>query len=540
MYGGYAFGAVVNVITRHTNAIAVHANTLRNRMAELSIDTGEDTPVVARLNAALQTSPNSGIISGNDGTGTISAPGSISYAPGIVNDKKSNRHLNLDMTWRGFNLNVRHSKNTTYDAFGLNTLLNPSNQAGYATHQQTDYSLDHTWLWGKQQLKVVVGDQIKGYTEYYPSFPAGSIVFGTAYPNGATMNNHFSESRKNIDVEWQRKSWVSHDLLLGASFNTTKTYDIWSRTNVTPFFFQPRNGFQYNVGANNWLKESFTRTEKSLYGQDEWHLNEDLTITTGVRIDRFNDVGSNVSPRLAAVYSINSRHILKTQFATAFRPPSAIEMYMTGAVGGASNPNLKAEISKNYDLSYIFKEGFTTIRSSLTYSTLKNLIGFDTTAGFLNNINSGRRVGAEMEGQTLLFEKLRVDGNISYQKTHDNSTGIDSVNTVRWLANGHLAYQPISDNTVHLWSQYTGTRARAVFDPRGAAPSSIVWNASVQQKNFLIKGMSLSFGVRNIFDRAVRYPSPAYDFGGGFIAQTYANDFPEVGRRGWLFVRYEM
>jgi len=41
MYGGYALGAVVNVITRRANAVAVHSTTLRNRMAELSVDTGD-------------------------------------------------------------------------------------------------------------------------------------------------------------------------------------------------------------------------------------------------------------------------------------------------------------------------------------------------------------------------------------------------------------------------------------------------------------------------------------------------------------------
>ncbi|MDQ6975752.1 MAG: TonB-dependent receptor [Mariprofundaceae bacterium] len=538
MYGGYALGAVVNVITRHANAIAVHSNTLRNRMVELSLDTGDETPVVARLNAALQTSPNSGVISGADGTGVFSNPGSFSYAPGIVNDKKRSQNLNLDVDWRGFTFHARHSKNTNYEAFGLNYLLAPSSQAGYLTHQQTDYALDHTWSWGEQQqLKIGVGEQRKAYTEYLVLWPKGTTAFGAVSQNGIISNSHYSERRTNADIEWQRKSWANHDLLLSATFNITKAYDIWTRNNFNFTTLQPINGWQNGTGANNWLKEGIKRTEKAMFGQDEWHLTEALTITTGIRFDSFNDVGSNVSPRFAAVYNMNNHHILKAQFATAFRPPSAFELYLQGVEKG--NQNLKAEVSRNYDLGYVYKEGSTTIRGVLAYSTLSNFINRDVNK-VMQNMNSGRRIGLELEGQTLLFKNLRVDGNVSYEKTHDNVTATELVGAVRWLANAQLAYQPMSNNTVHLWLQYMGKRARAAFDPRKAAPSNMVWNMSLQQQDFLIKGISLSFGIRNIFDRAVRYPSPAYNFGGGFIAQTYANDFPDIGRRGWLLVRYEM
>jgi len=489
--------------------------------------------VTVRLNAAMQTSPNSGIISGIDATPAFTSPGSVSNAPGIVNDKKNNRHLNVDVGWKGFGFHARHNNNTIYDAFGVSFLLPNPGQAGYLTNQQTDYSLDHTWSWDKQQIKIGVGDQLRSYTDYYLIFPVGSIVFGTAYPNGTRMNNHYSENRKNVDLEWQRKSWANHDVLLGATFNVTKTYDTWTRTTHDINTLQPINGWQYNTGPNNWLKENITRTEKSLYGQDEWHITKGFTLTTGLRLDRFNDVGSNLSPRLAGVYNINNRHIFKAQFATAFRPPTAYEMYIR--VG--RNPNLKAETSKNYDLGYIYKEGYTTIRASLAYSILENLISSQNNNAVSQNQNAGKRMGVELEAQTLVLNSIRVDGNVSYQKTHDNATGGEFLDAVHWLANAHLTYQAMSNNAIHLWSQYMGKRARVAGDVREPAPSSMVWNMSLQQQNFIMDGVTLSLGVRNVFNRDVRFPAQAV-FNG--TVQTYRNDFPQIGRRGWLFVRYAM
>ena len=50
--------------------------------------------------------------------------------------------------------------------------------------------------------------------------------------------------------------------------------------------------------------------------QDEFRIDDQVTLTGSLRLNDYSDLGANLSPRLAAAWRLNAAHILKFQDVT--------------------------------------------------------------------------------------------------------------------------------------------------------------------------------------------------------------------------------
>jgi iron complex outermembrane receptor protein len=66
----------------------------------------------------------------------------------------------------------------------------------------------------------------------------------------------------------------------------------------------------------------------SLFVQDQYRLLDDMTLTTGIRIDSHPLTGLHFSPRASLVYEPWENHIFRASVARAFRNPSFVESYL--------------------------------------------------------------------------------------------------------------------------------------------------------------------------------------------------------------------
>lgn len=558
VYGGYAYNGVINVILKKGNGGSLRASNQKKYSGELFFDTANESPFQANVSIAGETFAGSKTRTGTDLMYQMGNAAN-SYAPGIRNDKVGYGTLNMDASWKGFALHGLHTRTRSQDFFGINNTLSQPNKAGYFIFNQANYYLDKTWEWNDQSLLFRVGHQRMNLYEKTPIVPTGfttivplPVVGNTVvkYPDGMVQQLHYTEEKEMFELEWQGNIHQDHQLLLGFNAAYAKTKDAWFGTNYDLATRLPFNattfittgvitpiGIQYHTGANNWIKENIRRNEQSLFIQDLWQLSDAFTATLGFRYDRFSDVGSNASPRLAAVYSLNDRHIFKAQFATAFRPPTFLELYLKNNLGFLQgNSQLKPETSRNIDVSYIFKGNATTLRTSFYYAEMKNLIITDLNNRY-GNIGHANRKGVEFEYEFIAHQDVKIDGNLSYGITRDESSNTPIISSSRWLANSHLIYQLNNDFNIQLLSQYIGKRARKSIDPRSQGPSTTLWTISLKHEDFLMQGITATLGLRNVFDRPVTFPSTMTQVG-GVAVQTYPNDYPQNGRRAWLQLAY--
>lgn len=271
--------------------------------------------------------------------------------------------------------------------------------------------------------------------------------------------------------------------------------------------------------------------------QDEFQVNQKLTLTGNLRYDHYNDIKDAISPRVAAVYRLNEHHILKFQYSKAFRPPSFWEMYSSNNPIGAGNPDLESMTNETSEIGYIYKGLNTVFRTTLFYSVLDDVI-------YLKNSrweNGARNHywGTELEMEQQLGNSLKLDTNLSYVHTEEVDTVSEGVQAAAWLANMGLIYQPASFLNLALQYRYVGERGREQLDPRGDLDAYQTVGFTVSLFDLVLKGLIVRAGIKNLFDEDVRHPVPLEEFDPtGNRYPAYPDDFPRAGRHWWGQVAY--
>ena len=234
----------------------------------------------------------------------------------------------------------------------------------------------------------------------------------------------------------------------------------------------------------------------SVFAEDTWNITQPFALTMGLRYDDHEIFGSNVSPRLYGVYTINADLTVKGGISTGFKTPKTTQLY-NGIVGfggqGTSpmfgNPDLKPETSTSSELAIywnhpaghnfnatIFHNKFDDKIASQSCGNGANLTCSSTGEyASLGYVNSSRTVnidevaiqGVELAGKWQILDPLSLRANYTYtdseQKSGENK-GKPLGNTAKHMANATLDWK-ISDqiNTFltaeHRSSRYRGTHA---------------------------------------------------------------------------------
>lgn len=176
--------------------------------------------------------------------------------------------------------------------------------------------------------------------------------------------------------------------------------------------------------------------------QDEYIILDNLTLFVGARQDWWktyngyiNQVGSKgypidcnsntdsaFSPKLAIVYNPFKETTLKTSVGRAFRPPTVYELYRTWtAVSGityAGNPDLKPEKTTSWDAG--IEQGLwkgAKIKGAYFENYLKDVIYRKiVTDKYQELINAGKAEskGIELELEQKLYDSLKLFANFTY------------------------------------------------------------------------------------------------------------------------------
>lgn len=144
-----------------------------------------------------------------------------------------------------------------------------------------------------------------------------------------------------------------------------------------------------------------TQELASVYLQTQKQFDGGLEVTLGARYDRYNNIGSSVSPRLGVVMPLTDHQVVKFLYGEAFRAPTMNELYLqtfTGAVQG--NPNLDPETIESWEVVWIGQWNRLSTTVSSFYSVLdKTIVRRDVMAmtDFANLDNDEAFYGIEWE-----------------------------------------------------------------------------------------------------------------------------------------------
>lgn len=524
VHGEFAYSGVINVITyREGSNIFTKGNSRQDRLGGGIFSFGDAGAgeLHGTLNVAAENGKR-GVQSGYDAAYTVDP--AFSYAPGETNEASRVRTAMFDLGYRDYSLKMAWISNGYGDHFGINSDLPPDSHV-VTTDRFVTVELSRTMKFapavkGELSIGQRTFNESKDHlfidkTSYWCLY-IGLACTGTE-PADIVADIKTREMARYASADLQWEAGARDTLYIEMAYTDVKLNDhAWS-FNADPNTYEPVNQMVAWGGA--LLTPGMERHIFSTTLQDQHRFGEGVLATVGVRYDNYSDVGSSVTPRLAAVWSLDEGHIFKAQASQAFRPPTFYEL---GGAAGSVEPSTV----DTYELSYISKYSDAVSRVTGYYSRMEKVINFIGTG-----YNSGDTTlrGIELEYDRQLARRLRLDGNLSLMKAYDNVTGTEMPNAAMRLANLALTYTPTTNLLLNTQFRYVGSREREAGDTRDDLTAYQCVDLTLSMLNVTVRGLTLRGGVRNLFDESIRYPAPP---------DTYPDDYPRPGRYWWAGIQY--
>ena len=530
IHGEFAYAGVVNVISRKGGE-RFHLRMGENGSRQVGGRGDWVSPsgeLTLSANVAFNTTDGEAMFVASDALFGAMQSG-VSNAPGTTDEQESFRSVLFDLQYRDFSLIAQWLREERGAYFGTLNVL-PGDGAPDEAAATAFANLEARYrLTPSDQVELALKAGWQRYeqesdTSYLPDgyfFPHILFPGAITYPNGWDASAGYEERRiyAGADLSWRASD--RHTLLAGLSLAQIETEQSWTESNVHPSLLMP---LPTPTRFADWVPPGYTRDIHSLTLQDEFRYNDDITFTAGMRYDDYSDVGSNLSPRLAAVWRINHGNILKAQYAEAFRPPTLFEM--------ARSPTVGPETIKSIELGYVRRFTGGVGRVTLFHSELEDLIVENNLARYFNA--SGIRTrGVEFELERQLGDNLKLNANLSLADTEDESTADSAAWAAQTLANVGLIYQPAGDRMVSLQWNHVGERGREMGDSRGDLDGYDTLDLTGTLSGVFGDGITLRLGVNNLLNDDVRYPA---GLTGDLLGNTffsYEGDYPRPGRFWW-------
>jgi iron complex outermembrane receptor protein len=271
-----------------------------------------------------------------------------------------------------------------------------------------------------------------------------------------------------------------------------------------------------------YLDEKDDSWNWGVFIQDEFSIMKNLILNVGFRHDQYSTFGGTNNPRIALIYNPFDKTIIKLLYGTAFRPPNVYELYYNdGGYIMKSNPNLNPETIHTYETvfeQYLGKH-FSASTSLFTYK-IKNLISqvLDPSDGLLvfRNIEEVEARGIEFELGGEWPNGLEGRVSYSFTNTKDSETREVLTNSPKHLAKFNLIFPLMRDKIfLAMEEQFTGNRKTLAGKK---ADDFFITNLTLFSQN-LINGLEISASVYNLFNR--KYSDP---IGGELLQDVLKQD----------------
>ncbi len=240
-----------------------------------------------------------------------------------------------------------------------------------------------------------------------------------------------------------------------------------------------------------------------------------LVIKPGVRYAYNTVYKTPLVPSLNLKWAINDHHTVRASYARGFRASSLKELYFLfvdinhNIVG---NPDLRAEQSDNYTLSYNYRARVKDCRLrvdvSVFYNDIYNLITLAQTSGTeysYINVGKYKTIGIQL-GNTLRFKKVSFQTGFNYTGRYNDLS--ESGNAPQFSfspeVQENISYRFIKQKaTVSLFYKYNGKLpgfAMVNNEVQQTALSDYHTMDATASKLFFKERIGITLGCKNIFN----------------------------------------
>ena len=516
-HGEFAYSGVLNVTTRKQGAqysVGIESYEGINFAALYSYaKPGSDFK--ASINFAAKQSDGDDIDSGDDS----SADGIPTYSPGPINNKRDFVSAIASFDFGELNALIQFQEANRGDHFGANDLLPPDDRQTVISDRLITASLSQPFTLAEKLSGKWFLSAVENRTE------KNQLFLGTAENFGGFGNEDDINADSNLEEQrFEGKVNLQYDGDAHTLFAEVSAVDIEITESDRSINLDPVTGTPTTT-MNDFpgpVDDSQDRSSISLVLQDEFQIDPSLTLTTGLRYDDYEDIGSNLSPRIALVWRKSNQHIFKAQLARAFTPPTLLE------TGGSIESSIDPETNDTLEFGHIFHGSDLIVRNTVYFSRLDDLIVFQDSAptGY-KNIGSTDLRGYELEAEKSIGTEWKFIGSLSLQDSVDDELPA----TVPWMFKLGTEYRIMPLTLVHLQINSFGERDRQEVDSRSDFEQTTQLDVSLRSKNILdITGLDFRCGIRNLLDETLKYPAPV---------NTYADDYPySDGAMLWAQLSY--
>lgn len=535
VHGEFAYSGVINVTTRQkvTTLYAGAGNHQQRSMGgNYYLELGNDTAI--NLSASQHRTEGDNPVATQEALIMNNPPYFTQVAHAPVKISKSNEitQVHADLQFKQFKLNAEHLRTKLGSYYGLTDTPRPNYDPDYVHADSKWTILEGQYLFDfpshnfKSTLKA-------GWMDYANNFNDTTLFtlnFAPQFNYTYFSTTHYDSTKKYIKSENDWKVSDMYRLFLGVEYShlrldNSETITNFHPSELTPLFGETTfNGFPTNL----------TREISGVVLQNQITLNKDFELTVGARFDHYVDVDDddNVSPRLAAVYQLSDHHILKAQYAEAFRPPTFTELYSV-ANFARGNPDVEPETISTREIAYIYKAPKLVVRSSVFYSVMHDFIALKPVGPLhqYDNVADAKRSGIELEWEHQFNQSFKWRGNLSLVDTEDKTTGQALENTINGLANLSFIYQHSNRWSLNSEIKYIGAPHRLSPDQREPVDKYIVTDLTLMGMQLWDSGFNSQLRISNLFDNDYESPSS--------YASANPADYEQAGRQYYAQLSYQ-
>lgn len=229
------------------------------------------------------------------------------------------------------------------------------------------------------------------------------------------------------------------------------------------------------------------------------------------------------NPQLGVFYKLSDTDTAYASIARKTRLPSIKDKYSFRLGNAIPNPDLKPEVSVNYEVGYNgVISGRYGLRAALFYNDISDFVlskvvnpGPPTVISQNQNISSVKQYGAELEVNGQIFDNLEAGANYTYIH-RSNQTNTDKLTGVpKHKFFTYAKYSPIDKVSLIGDLEYNTQRFSNSTGTRIAGPFTVA-NAKVVYEP--VKNLELEAGARNVLDANYEleegFPEPGRTFFG--------------------------
>ena len=415
-------------------------------------------------------------------------------------DEETYDHALAEIGYKGFKFQAVFSEREKRIPSGyLGTSFNDPRTHNFDSHQYFDLAYQHTLSdgWGIE-LRTA-------YDQY-------RLVAAEAVAAGPTGVNEFSNRGDwwSGEVRLSRTVWTSHHLTFGVELRDNLHMDQGQYT-----------------GATNTLEQDLNHGwDWGVYGQDEFAISSKLSLSAGIRHDRYprGDVidrvtgqapisaplqsfGGSTNPRVGLIYHPYEKTTFKWLYGSAFRAPQPFETTPDVGPFVEDNLNLKPEKVHSFEVEgeQILGGNFK-VSADLFYNKISRLITLQpdlaNSVSIFDNSVSAHAIGSEVELTGKSASGLV--GSLSLSLVNADSGGRDLDNSPGQLAKIRVS-RPLRGKWLFgaIEGQYIAPR-RDFFG--GRVGSYQVFDATLLARS-LGKHLDLSASLYNILNKKYADPS---------------------------------